>query len=190
MAASGDWFILSATLLESDWFSCRWWWLGVILFRNTYCHMIQLRLNSFTCLFLYICVEGCYRNAYTNLQHNVNNLKDSQNNKCSPPPPQPPLVSKIIWTLWRTHNLWHVCRREHWDKFSTFNCWSQLLEITRKQSHDHGILAEICGQHVYNRLAEIQDNSQRLFRRVGVRCSYTVEFAYKELLGTMKICFW
>jgi hypothetical protein len=59
-------------------------------------------------------------------------------------------------------------RREHWDKFSTFNCWSQLLEITRKQSHDHGILAEICGSHVFNRLSEIQENSQRIFKKVIV----------------------
>ena len=59
-----------------------------------------------------------------------------------------------------------VFRRESWDKFSTFNCWSQLLEITRKQSHDHGILAEICNNQVISRLTEVLDNSQRIFRKV------------------------
>ncbi|KAL4227144.1 SLIT-ROBO Rho GTPase-activating protein 1 [Mactra antiquata] len=73
-------------------------------------------------------------------------------------------LEKLVKSTWARHKQ-EKQRREHWDKFSTFHCWSQLLEITRKQSHDHGILAEICGSHVYNRLSEIQDNSQRIFKK-------------------------
>ncbi|XP_052282439.1 SLIT-ROBO Rho GTPase-activating protein 1-like isoform X2 [Dreissena polymorpha] len=73
-------------------------------------------------------------------------------------------LDKLVKSTWSRHKQ-EKQRRENWDKFSTFNCWSQLLEITRRQSHDHGILAEICGTHVYNRLADIQENSQRLFKK-------------------------
>ncbi|XP_053377967.1 SLIT-ROBO Rho GTPase-activating protein 1-like isoform X3 [Mercenaria mercenaria] len=73
-------------------------------------------------------------------------------------------LEKLVKSTWARHKQ-EKQKREHWDKFSTFNCWSQLLEITRKQSHDHGILAEICGSHVFNRLSEIQDNSQRIFKK-------------------------
>ncbi|XP_060578641.1 SLIT-ROBO Rho GTPase-activating protein 1-like [Ruditapes philippinarum] len=73
-------------------------------------------------------------------------------------------LEKLVKSTWAKHKQ-EKQKREHWDKFSTFNCWSQLLEITRKQSHDHGILAEICGSHVFNRLSEIQENSQRIFKK-------------------------
>ena len=77
------------------------------------------------------------------------------------------LKTVICMSVWSCITMcFFVFRREHWDKYSTFNCWSQLLEITRKQSHDHGILAEICGSHVVNRLIEIQENSQRIFKKV------------------------
>jgi phage terminase large subunit-like protein len=32
-------------------------------------------------------------------------------------------------------------RREHWSLFSTFTCWQQLLDITKKESKDHGLTA-------------------------------------------------
>ncbi|WAR26158.1 SRGP3-like protein [Mya arenaria] len=89
-------------------------------------------------------------------------------------------LDKLVKNTWSRHKQ-EKQKREHWDKFSTFNCWSQLLEITRKQSHDHGILAEICGQHVHNRLAEIQDNSQRLFRR----CKDIGSSSHEDILKTL-----
>ena len=87
------------------------------------------------------------------------------------------LKTVICMSVWSCITMcFFVFRREHWDKYSTFNCWSQLLEITRKQSHDHGILAEICGSHVVNRLIEIQENSQRIFKKVRMTtCKVSVK---------------
>lgn len=73
-------------------------------------------------------------------------------------------LEKLVKATWARHKQ-EKQKREHWDKFSTFNCWTQLLDITRKQGHDHGILADICGNHVTSRLSEILDNSHRVFKK-------------------------
>ena len=58
-------------------------------------------------------------------------------------------------------------RREHWSLFSTFTCWQQLLDITKKESKDHGLLGDICSNQLAPRLCNIIDNSRRIFNRVS-----------------------
>merc|ERR1712142_1290442 len=56
-------------------------------------------------------------------------------------------------------------KREHWHLFSMYTCWQNLLNITKKQSHDHSVLGEICNNQMVTRLQDIVDNSQRIFKK-------------------------
>ncbi|XP_064605017.1 SLIT-ROBO Rho GTPase-activating protein 3-like isoform X2 [Liolophura sinensis] len=51
------------------------------------------------------------------------------------------------------------------EQFSTYTCWQHLLDITKKQSHDHGVLSSICNNQMVQRLNDIVDNSQRIVKK-------------------------
>jgi len=59
-------------------------------------------------------------------------------------------------------------RREPWAVFSTHTCWQHLLGITRQQSKDHGVLADVFGSTMTSRLSDIVDDSKRIFVKVIV----------------------
>jgi len=51
--------------------------------------------------------------------------------------------------------------------YSTQRLWLTLLETTRKLARDHGILGELYGGQISNRLTELTDDIQRIYKKVG-----------------------
>ena len=49
---------------------------------------------------------------------------------------------------------------------STQRLWLTLLETTRKLARDHGILGELYSGHISNRLTELTDDIQRIYKKV------------------------
>ncbi|KAL3852225.1 hypothetical protein ACJMK2_015896 [Sinanodonta woodiana] len=89
-------------------------------------------------------------------------------------------LERLVKNTWTKHKQERQ-KRENWDKFSTFYCLTQLLEVTKKQSHDHLIMGEICRLHVVNRLTEIMDNATRIF----LRCRDIGAESHEEILKTL-----
>ncbi|XP_071121830.1 SLIT-ROBO Rho GTPase-activating protein 3-like isoform X3 [Mytilus edulis] len=80
-------------------------------------------------------------------------------------------------------------KREHWSLFSTFTCWQQLLDITKKESRDHGSYGDVCNNQLAHRLGDIIDNSRRIFNRcknVGDESHEEIMKALTELQSAMK----
>ncbi|XP_069141663.1 SLIT-ROBO Rho GTPase-activating protein 1-like isoform X3 [Argopecten irradians] len=80
-------------------------------------------------------------------------------------------------------------KREHWSMFSTMSCWQQLLDITKKESRDHGVMSEICNNQLVQRMGHIIDNSQRIYRRcrdIGVESHEDIMKTLTELQSAMK----
>ncbi|XP_059167757.1 SLIT-ROBO Rho GTPase-activating protein 1-like isoform X4 [Physella acuta] len=80
-------------------------------------------------------------------------------------------------------------RQEQWATMSTYDCWKNLLAITRKQSQDHQIIAEIYNNQMVSRLAEVIDNSQRIFRKcreIGAVSHEDMMKVLNELQSAMK----
>lgn len=80
-------------------------------------------------------------------------------------------------------------KREHWSLFSTFTCWQQLLDITKKESRDHGSFGDVCNNQLVQRLGDIIDNSRRIFYRckgVGEESHEEIMKALTELQSAMK----
>ncbi|KAL5014667.1 hypothetical protein ScPMuIL_008937 [Solemya velum] len=80
-------------------------------------------------------------------------------------------------------------RREHWPNYSVYNSWQQLLELTKKQSHDHGMVSDICNNQVVQWLGEILENSQRVFKRcrdIGTDTHEDMLKVLNELQSAMK----
>jgi len=57
-------------------------------------------------------------------------------------------------------------RRELWPGYSTYTIWQTLLGTTRKLGRDHGVLAELYSTHMSNRLTELLDDVQRIYKKV------------------------
>ena len=51
--------------------------------------------------------------------------------------------------------------------YSTQRLWLTLLETTRKLARDHGILGELYGGQISNRLTELTDDVQRIYKKVS-----------------------
>ncbi|XP_052823234.1 SLIT-ROBO Rho GTPase-activating protein 1-like isoform X2 [Octopus bimaculoides] len=80
-------------------------------------------------------------------------------------------------------------KREHWPFFSMYTCWQNLLNITKKQGHDHNTLSEICNNQMVSRLQDIVENSQRIFkkcREVGIESHEDILKVLHELQNAMK----
>lgn len=77
--------------------------------------------------------------------------------------------------------LFFSSRREHWHLFSMYTCWQNLLNITKKQSHDHNVLSEICNNQMVTRLQDIVDNSQRIFKKVITNDPIKFTFIYSQV---------
>jgi len=52
-------------------------------------------------------------------------------------------------------------------RYSTQRLWLTLLESTRKLARDHGILGELYGGQISNRLTELTDDVQRIYKKVS-----------------------
>ena len=57
-------------------------------------------------------------------------------------------------------------RRELWPGYSTYTIWQTLLGTTRKLGRDHAVLAELYSTHMSNRLTELVDDVQRIYKKV------------------------
>ncbi|BFZ10566.1 hypothetical protein BsWGS_13608 [Bradybaena similaris] len=80
-------------------------------------------------------------------------------------------------------------KQEQWATMSTYACWKLLLGITRKQSQDHQTMAEIYTNQMVSRLAEVVDNSQRIFRKcrdIGAESHEDIMKVLNELQSAMK----
>ncbi|XP_050413172.1 SLIT-ROBO Rho GTPase-activating protein 1 isoform X1 [Patella vulgata] len=80
-------------------------------------------------------------------------------------------------------------KQEQWATFSTYACWKHLLGITRKQSQDHQKIGEIYSNQVVNRLNEVMENSQRIFKKcrdIGAESHQDMLKALNELQSAMK----
>ncbi|CAG5119867.1 unnamed protein product [Candidula unifasciata] len=79
--------------------------------------------------------------------------------------------------------------QEQWATMSTYACWKLLVGITRKQSQDHQTMAEIYSNQMVSRLAEVIDNSQRIFRKcrdIGAESHEDIMKVLNELQSAMK----
>jgi len=72
---------------------------------------------------------------------------------------------QLLFVLPLVQCLW--CRRESWSSYNTFKLWQTLLATTRKQSHDHGVLADIYGNVVVGKLTDLMDDMQRVHKKVS-----------------------
>uniref|UniRef100_A0A8C6UX63 SLIT-ROBO Rho GTPase-activating protein 1 n=1 Tax=Neogobius melanostomus TaxID=47308 RepID=A0A8C6UX63_9GOBI len=72
---------------------------------------------------------------------------------------------------------------------STVNCWYLVLEQTRRESRDHGTLADIYNNNVIVRLAHIGEDVIRLFKKskdIGVQMHEELVKVTNELYTVMK----
>lgn len=65
--------------------------------------------------------------------------------------------------------LWCHFRRENWPGYSTYTCWQTLLASTKRVSKDHAIAGELYNGQMCNRLADLIDDLQRMYRNVRHR---------------------
>jgi len=61
--------------------------------------------------------------------------------------------------------------------YSTQRLWLTLLETTRRLARDHGILGELYGGQMSNRLIELTEDVQRIYKKV-VCMFHSVSFYY------------
>jgi SLIT-ROBO Rho GTPase activating protein len=74
-------------------------------------------------------------------------------------------ISEVLKS--QTYNFFYF-RREQWPLFSTYSCWQQLVTQTKNLSKDHAALSEVYSIHLVSRLAEVMEDVQRIYRRVGI----------------------
>ena len=55
----------------------------------------------------------------------------------------------------------------HWCSYSAQRLWLTLLDSTRKLARDHAVLGELCGGQISNRLTELTDDIQRIYKKVS-----------------------
>ena len=60
-------------------------------------------------------------------------------------------------------------RRDQWHLFSSYACWQHLVAQTKRQARDHAILGEIYSTTVIQRLSQVTEEVQRIYRRVMTR---------------------
>lgn len=80
-------------------------------------------------------------------------------------------------------------KQEQWATMSTYACWKHLLGITRKESQNHSIMSEIYMNQMVQRLQEVTDNSQRIFRKcrdIGSESHEDILKVLGELQSAMK----
>ena len=63
-------------------------------------------------------------------------------------------------------------RREGWHLHSSLHLWEELLAQTRRTSRDHSALSEVYGGHITQRCNQVNEDLQRVFRRVSCGVLY------------------
>jgi len=52
--------------------------------------------------------------------------------------------------------------------------WQTLLETTRRQSHDHSVLAEVYGSIMVSKLTDLVDDMQRVHKKVNEPAAFLI----------------
>lgn len=60
-----------------------------------------------------------------------------------------------------------VYRREQWHLFSSYATWQHLVAQTRRQARDHAVLSDIYANTIIQRLNQVTEEVQRIYRRVS-----------------------
>lgn len=100
--------------------------------------------------------------------------------------------SRSLDKLSRSLNMRHKAekqKREQWPLFSSYACWQQLVNTTRRQSHDHAVLHEIYSTHLVTRFTHIMEDLQLMYRRcreIGIESHEELLKVLHELHTTMK----
>ena len=93
--------------------------------------------------------------------------------------------SKSLDKLAKTLQLRHKeqkQKREQWPMFSSYTCWTQLVNQTKSLSKDHATLAEIYSTHLVARLQAVCEDVQRIYRKVILRLDFpTIKLELKPL---------
>lgn len=58
-------------------------------------------------------------------------------------------------------------RREQWHLFSSYASWQHLVAQTKRQARDHALLSDIYANTVIQRLGQVTEEVQRIYRRVS-----------------------
>ncbi|KAK4871550.1 hypothetical protein RN001_015674 [Aquatica leii] len=80
-------------------------------------------------------------------------------------------------------------KREQWPLFSSYACWQQLVTQTKNLSRDHGALSEVYSTHLVNRLSQVMEDVQRIYKRcreIGYETHEEILRVLHELHTTMK----
>ncbi|XP_067937833.1 SLIT-ROBO Rho GTPase-activating protein 1-like isoform X2 [Watersipora subatra] len=80
-------------------------------------------------------------------------------------------------------------KRESWMIMSTYTCWQHIIGITKQQSRDHSVLSDVYGNAMFQRLADINEDSRRLFCKSKEAALTSHDEIYKvlnELQSDMK----
>ncbi|KAF5285233.1 hypothetical protein FQR65_LT13297 [Abscondita terminalis] len=80
-------------------------------------------------------------------------------------------------------------KREQWPLFSSYACWQQLVTQTKNLSRDHGALSEVYSTHLVNRLYQVMEDVQRIYKRcreIGYETHEEILRVLHELHTTMK----
>lgn len=64
----------------------------------------------------------------------------------------------------------YVCmyRRESWPGYSTYTIWQTLLGTSRKLGRDHAVLADLYSTQMSNRIVEMTEDLQRIYKKVSI----------------------
>ncbi|CAG9864812.1 unnamed protein product [Phyllotreta striolata] len=80
-------------------------------------------------------------------------------------------------------------KREQWSLFSSYTCWQQLVAQTKNLSKDHAALSEVYSNHLVNRLSQVMEDVQRIYKRcreIGYETHEEILRVLQELHTTMK----
>ncbi|XP_025107166.1 SLIT-ROBO Rho GTPase-activating protein 3-like isoform X1 [Pomacea canaliculata] len=80
-------------------------------------------------------------------------------------------------------------KQEQWATMSTYACWKHLLGITRKESQNHSVMSDVYGTQMVQRLQEVIENSQRIYRKcrdIGAESHDDILKVLSELQSAMK----
>uniref|UniRef100_T1IUP1 SLIT-ROBO Rho GTPase-activating protein 1 n=1 Tax=Strigamia maritima TaxID=126957 RepID=T1IUP1_STRMM len=72
-------------------------------------------------------------------------------------------------------------KREQWHLFSTYSCWQELINSTKRDSRDHAVLGDIYGANIIERLGQAIEDVQRMYKR----CREIGYESHEELLKVL-----
>merc|ERR1712071_189033 len=73
-------------------------------------------------------------------------------------------LDKLSKSLFQRHKE-QKQKREQWHLFSSYACWQHLVAQTKRQARDHAVLSDIYANTVIQRLNQVTEEVQRIYRR-------------------------